>query len=115
MHPPLFVADIQAGASFARYHIACPWKCFHLTHSCHQTRRIAGFTLDNQNPLRYGTYCVVPQMHRRRARMICPPAKEYACLRLAGNGLHDGKRQTEFIEHRPLFDVELKVTQNWLP
>src|ERR1700756_599503 len=88
--------------------------CFYRANRCHQSRSILGMVLDCTDPLRGRGQRIATKIHRRRSRVVGVPRECELQPALAGNRFDHSQRQAGILQHRPLLNVELEVTENIL-
>ena len=105
------VPYIQRHPCFARHHVHRARLSRYPSRRSHQPLHPARVGFHRQHPLRCGQQRILAQIHRCRARMVRFTVERELHPRLSRNALHHAQRLFFRLQHRPLLNVNLEVSQ----
>src|SRR4029077_13241385 len=81
-------------------------------HGGDQSRSISSQPFYRSDPLGRSSDSIITKMHRRRTRVVCPANECQLQAALAGDGVDNPQRSSQFLQDRTLLDMELDVGKN---
>src|SRR5579871_1961104 len=110
----LRMPEIQAHPHQSRYGVRSSRLQFDPPYRSNQARSGASFPFGNPDPFGGAGQRVTAQVHGSGPGVIGLALEDNLAPALPGNRLHNGDRQVETFEHRPLLNVKFQVAQRTL-